>query len=101
MSFLLVGWCRRRLQKLVVKCCDSLFGFRAFLGFGNHVFYYRDRYGQKGDLVFYLDEGRYTLIKCKLGSREFEGGTKHLLEIKRLIQECNKEKSKCYNLHVS
>lgn len=86
---------------LVVKCCASLFGFRAFLGFGNHVSYYRDRYGQEGDLVFYLDGGRYTLIKCKLGSREFEEGAKYLLEIKRLIQECNKEKSKCYSVNLT
>jgi len=28
--------------------------------------------------------------ECKLGSREIEEGSKHLLEIKRLIQEHNK-----------
>ena len=52
--------------------------------------YYRDRYGLEADLVLHLDDGRYALIECKLGSREIEDGSKHLLEIKRLIQEANK-----------
>lgn len=59
-------------------------------GFGNHLSYYRDRYGLEADLVLHLDDGRYALIECKLGSREIEDGAKHLLEIKRLIQEHNK-----------
>ncbi len=59
-------------------------------GLGNHLSYYRDRYGLEADLVLHLDDGRYALIECKLGSREIEGGAKHLLEIKRLIQEHNK-----------
>ena len=58
-------------------------------GFGNHLSYYRDRYGLEADLVLHLDDGRYTLIECKLGSREIEEGAKHLLEIKRLIQVHN------------
>ena len=37
-----------------------------------------------------LDDGRYALIECKLGSRDIEDGAKHLLEIKRLIAEKNK-----------
>lgn len=32
--------------------------------------YYRDRYGLEADLVLHLDDGRYALIECKLGSRE-------------------------------
>lgn len=52
--------------------------------------YYRDRYGLEADLVLHLSDGRYALIECKLGSREIEDGSKHLLEIKRLIQEHNK-----------
>lgn len=52
--------------------------------------YYRDRYGLEADLVLHLCDGRYALIECKLGSREIEEGSKHLLEIKRLIQEHNK-----------
>lgn len=59
-------------------------------GFGNHLSYYRDRYGLEADLVLHLDDGRYALIECKLGSREIDTGAKHLLEIKRLIQEANK-----------
>ena len=59
-------------------------------GFGNHLSYYRDRYGLEADLVLHLDDGRYALIECKLGSREVEEGAKHLLEIKRLIQVHNK-----------
>lgn len=51
--------------------------------------YYRDRYGLEANLVLHLDDGRYALIECKLGSREIEEGAKHLLEIKRLIQVYN------------
>ena len=51
--------------------------------------YYRDRYGLEADLVLHLDDGRYALIECKLGSREIEEGANHLLEIKRLIQVHN------------
>lgn len=60
-------------------------------GFGNHLSYYRDRYGLEADLVLHLDDGRYALIECKLGSREIEEGAKHLLGIKRLVQEHNKK----------
>lgn len=59
-------------------------------GFGTHLSYYRDRYGLEADLVLHLDDGRYALIECKLGSREIEDGAKHLQEIKRLVQEHNK-----------
>ena len=59
-------------------------------GFDSHISYYRDRYGLEADLVLHLDDGRYALIECKLGSREIEEGSAHLLEIKRLIQEHNK-----------
>lgn len=59
-------------------------------GLGNHLSYYRDRYGLEADLVLHLDDGRYALIECKLGSCEIEDGSKHLSEIKRLIQEYNK-----------
>lgn len=58
--------------------------------FDSHLSYYRDRYGLEADLVLHLADGRYALIKCKLGSREIDDGAKHLLEIKRLIQERNK-----------
>lgn len=58
--------------------------------FHSHISYYRDRYGLEADLVLHLEDGRYALIECKLGSREIEEGAAHLLEIKRLIQEYNK-----------
>lgn len=60
-------------------------------GFGNRLSYYRDRYGLEADLVLHLEDGRYALIECKLGSREIDEGAAHLLELKRLIQEHNKE----------
>ena len=55
-----------------------------------YLSYYRDRYGLEADLVLHLNDGRYALIECKLGSREIEDGSKHLLEIKQLIQTYNK-----------
>lgn len=58
--------------------------------YNSHISYYRDRYGLEADLVLHLEDGRYALIECKLGSREIDDGAKHLLEIKRLIQEHNK-----------
>ena len=53
------------------------------------VSYYRDRYGLEADLVLHLEDGRYALIECKLGSSEIDEGAEHLLELKRLIQEHN------------
>jgi hypothetical protein len=58
--------------------------------FNSRISYYRDRYGLEADLVLHLDDGRYALIECKLGSREIDDGAKHLLEIRRLIREFNK-----------
>ena len=58
--------------------------------FNSHVSYYRDRYGLEADLVLHLEDGRYALIECKLGSKDIEEGAKHLLEIKNLVQEYNK-----------
>lgn len=52
--------------------------------------YYHDRYGLEADAVLHLNDGRYALIECKLGSRDIEEGAKHLLELKKLIQEKNK-----------
>jgi hypothetical protein len=46
--------------------------------------------GLEADAVLHLDNGRYALIECKLGSREIEDGAKHLLEIKHLVSEKNK-----------
>ena len=55
----------------------------------SHVSYYHDRYGLEADVVLHLEDGRYALIECKLGSREIEDGAEHLLELKRLIREHN------------
>ena len=57
---------------------------------GGRLSYYHDRYGLEADAVLHLDDGRYALIECKLGSKEIEDGAKHLLEIKKLITEKNK-----------
>lgn len=58
--------------------------------FNSRISYYRDRYGLEADLVLHLEDGRYALIECKLGSSEIDEGAEHLLELKRLIQEHNK-----------
>ena len=63
-------------------------------GLYSHVSYYHDRYDLEADFVLHLEDGRYALIECKLGSNEIEDGANHLLELKRLIREHNeKEKS--------
>ncbi len=54
------------------------------------VSYYHDRYGLEADIVLHLDDQRYALIECKLGSRDIDEGAKHLLEIRQLIRERNK-----------
>lgn len=56
----------------------------------SHVSYYHDRYDLEADIVLHLEDGRYALIECKLGSSEIDEGAEHLLEFKRLIQEHNK-----------
>jgi len=57
--------------------------------------YYHDRYGLEADYVLHLKDGRYALIECKLGSKEIENGAKHLLTIKKLINEYNKKENQC------
>lgn len=57
---------------------------------GGRLSYYHDRFGLEADAVLHLDDGRYALIECKLGSREIEEGANHLLEIKHLVAEKNK-----------
>ncbi len=42
-------------------------------------------------MVLHLDDYRYALIECKLGSREIDDGAKHLNELKNLIREHNRE----------
>lgn len=62
-------------------------------GMYSHVSYYHDRYGLEADVVLHLEDGRYALIECKLGSNEIEEGAEHLLELKRLIREHNKKET--------
>lgn len=57
---------------------------------GGRLSYYHDRLGLEADAVLHVDDGRYALIECKLGSSEIEEGAKHLIEIKQLIQNHNK-----------
>lgn len=57
---------------------------------GGRVSYYHDRYDLEADIVLHLDDHRYALIECKLGSRDIDEGAKHLLEMQNLIREKNK-----------
>lgn len=57
---------------------------------GGKVSYYHDRYGLEADIVLHLDDQRYALIECKLGTREIDEGAQHLLEMQGLIREKNK-----------
>ena len=59
-------------------------------GFFSSVSYYRDRYGLEADIVLHLDDGRYALIECKLGSNEIEEGANHLTRLHNLIVEHNR-----------
>lgn len=63
------------------------------IGLNSHISYYRDRYGLEADIVLHLDDGRYALIECKLGSREIDEAAANLLKLKGLIQEHNKAKT--------
>ena len=54
--------------------------------------YYHDRYGLETDVVLHLNDGRYALIECKLGSHEIEKAASHLLELEKLIIEHNKKR---------
>ncbi len=55
------------------------------------ISYYRDRYGLEADLVLHLPDGRYALIECKVGSTEIDKGAEHLLTLKNLICQHNKD----------
>ncbi len=67
--------------------CMSIRDLKAYSqALGGRVSFYNDRSGLEADIVLHLDDGRYALIECKLGSREIEEGAKHLLKLKSLIQ---------------
>lgn len=61
--------------------------------FNSTIGYYRDRYGLEADLVLHLEDERYALIECKLGSSEIEKGAAHLCELHSLICEHNKNEN--------
>ena len=56
---------------------------------GGTLNYYHDRYDLEADFVLHLDDGRYALIECKLGSNDIEEGASHLLELQKLVREYN------------
>lgn len=56
---------------------------------GGNVSYYRDKTGLESDCVLHLDDGRFALIEIKLGNKQIEDGSKHLLELKSLIEKYN------------
>ena len=58
---------------------------------GGNLSYCQYRYGLEADAVLQLDDGRYALIECKLGSREIDEGAKHLPELKGLVERQNKQ----------
>lgn len=62
---------------------------------GGHLSYYHDRYGLEADFVLHRDDGRYALVECKLGSAEIEEGARHLLEIRRLLEEKIASEKQC------
>ena len=70
-------------------CARDLKVYSAHLG--GEISHYRDRYGLEADVVLHLEDGRYALIECKLGSSEIEDGATHLKEIVRLIREHNEK----------
>ena len=58
---------------------------------GGRLSYYHDRSGLEADAVLHLNDGRYALIECKLGSDRIEEAARHLLKLKQLIQTKNEE----------
>jgi len=58
---------------------------------GGQISCYNDRFGLEADAVLHLDDGRYALIELKLGSRDIEEASKHLLQLKELILKHNQD----------
>lgn len=57
------------------------------------ISYYRDRYGLEADFVVHLEDGRFALVECKLGSHQINQGVEHLLKIRDLIRIANQKTS--------
>lgn len=60
---------------------------------GGKLSYYHDRTGLEADAVLHLNDGRYALIECKLGSRDIDEAAKHLLELRSLITMSKQDKN--------
>ncbi len=58
---------------------------------GSSISYYHDRYNLEADAVLHLADGRYALIEFKLGGKEIEKGANHLIEIRNLVKEYNRQ----------
>lgn len=58
---------------------------------GSSISYYHDRYNLEADAVLHLADGRYALIEFKLGGKEIEKGASHLLKIRSLVKEYNRQ----------
>ncbi len=58
-------------------------------GIGGELNYYHDRYDLEADFVLHIEDGRYALIECKLGSQDIEEGAQHLLELRNLVRKHN------------
>ena len=56
---------------------------------GGELSYYHDRYDLEADFVLHIDDLRYALIECKLGSQEIEDGASHLVELRDLVRQHN------------
>lgn len=56
-------------------------------GMNGRLSHYRDRFDLEADIVLHLNDGRFALIECKLGSKDIEQGSQHLLEIRDLVRE--------------
>ena len=61
---------------------------------GGRLSYYHDRTGLEADAVLHLNDGRYALRECKLGSREIDEAAKHLLELRSLIAKSHQDKKR-------
>ena len=72
-------------------CCRDLKAYSAALG--GELSYYHDRWNLEVDAVLHLSDGRYALVEIKLGAGQIDEGASNLLEVVRLIEEANTQKS--------
>lgn len=47
----------------------------------------------EADFVVHLEDGRFALVECKLGSHQINQGAEHLLKIRDLIRIANQKNS--------